>query len=189
MATVIDFSANAMATLRARVAAVEEDNRDLLAFAQGHFGAAHAVQLAALDLIDTETIDDLVGVVTRAWPATLGLDAIGLAVRGPCGALHAHCGGYRIVEPRLVDRVSGGLPPITVRDVTRGHPLFGAAAEEIRAEALIRIEGPGVLGTLALGQCAPQGLAGEAGAQILHFLAQVIARMVARCRPSPPPRS
>lgn len=183
MATVIDFGERAVATLRARVAAVEEDVQDLLAFASGHAGAVSAIHLAALELIDGDTLPDLVGAVTQRWPAILGLDAIALAATAPIGSIHAHGLGYRVVEPRLIGRILGPLPAVIVRNVDRGHPIFGGAAEQVRAEALIRIDAAGVSGLLALGQAAPQAFESDAGAELLGFLGDVIARMMARCQP------
>ena len=181
MARVIDFSERAVATLRARVAAVEEDNRDLVAFARGHSGAAGAVHRAVLAAVGASTRISLIGVVTREWPEILGLDAVAFAVREGRGAIHAQGAGYRLVEPRLVDRVVDALPPVLLRDVPRGHPLFGPGAQRIRAEALIRIEEGEVRGLLVLGQTAPQGFESSAGAELLIFLGDVIARMIARC--------
>lgn len=181
MPRVIDFSERAVATLRARVAAIEEDNRDLVAFARGHSGAAGAVHRAALAAIEAPTRVSLIGVVTREWPAILGLDAVAFAVREGRGAIHAQRSCYRLVEPRLIDRAIEPLPPVSLRDVPRGHPLFGPAAETIRAEALIRIAVGDVSGLLVLGQTAPQGFEGAAGAELLIFLGDVIGRMMARC--------
>ena len=80
MGTVIDFEARAVASLRRRVAEVEEVNQDLLAFARGHSGAVAAIHEAVLAAADAEGLDHLIHIITQHWPQILGLDAVSLAL-------------------------------------------------------------------------------------------------------------
>jgi uncharacterized protein YigA (DUF484 family) len=52
MAQVIPFQDHALAQLRARIAAAEEANQDLIAFARGHSGAVAAIHNAVLSVIE-----------------------------------------------------------------------------------------------------------------------------------------
>ena len=67
-----------------------------------------------------------------------------------------------------------------LRGVARGHPLFGPAADLIRAEALVRLETalPVQAGLLALGQRRPQGFETRHGSELLVFLGRVVSRMM-----------
>ena len=48
-----------------------------------------------------------------------------------------HSKGIDTIEPRLIDRAIADLDVVTMRTTQRGHSLFGAAADQIRSEALI----------------------------------------------------
>jgi len=80
MGRVISFENHALANLRARVAAAEEANQDLIAFARGHSGAVSSIHQAVLAAIETEGLDHLLHVVTQEWPQILGLDAVAVAL-------------------------------------------------------------------------------------------------------------
>ena len=64
MAKVISFEEKAVAKLRARVAAAEEANQDLIAFARGHSGAVASIHEAVIAAIEA-----LPGVLQAFWNA------------------------------------------------------------------------------------------------------------------------
>jgi uncharacterized protein YigA (DUF484 family) len=71
-----------------------------------------------------------------------------------------------------------------VRSVDCGHPLFGPSARSsVRAEALIRIEGPAPYphGLLALGQTDELSADSGQGSALLLFLGRVVAATIRRC--------
>ena len=82
MAQVINFEDHALAKLRARIAAAEEANQDLIAFARGHSGAVASIHEAVLAVIEAEGLDHLIHIVTQEWPQMLGLDAVAMALFG-----------------------------------------------------------------------------------------------------------
>ena len=182
MGTVINFEDRAVATLRARVAAAEEANQDLIAFARGHSGAVASIHQAVLAAIDTDSLEHLVHVVTQEWPHILGLDAVALALHAGGKGMRADASGLQYVNPRLIERAITQFDGVVLRGVERGHPFFGPACDLIRAEALIRLAGEAPLphGLLALGQRAAQGFETRHGSELLLFLGQVLGRCLAR---------
>jgi uncharacterized protein YigA (DUF484 family) len=182
MGQLIDFEDRGVAALRRRVAEVEEANQDLIAFARGHSGAVSAIHGAVLVATEADGLDHLVHIVTQIWPDILGLDAVALALVADDEGARADSSGSQKVDPRLIERMLSGVDGVVLRGVGRGHPLFGPAADLIRAEALIRLEPAGVLqtGILALGQRRPQGFETRHGSELLLFLGQVVSRMMGR---------
>ena len=57
MGQVVSFENHALANLRARVAAAEEANQDLIAFARGHSGAVASIHEAVLAAVETDGLD------------------------------------------------------------------------------------------------------------------------------------
>lgn len=186
MGTVISFEDRGLATLRARVAEVEEANQDLIAFARGHSGAVAAIHEAVLAAVEAEGFDHLIHIVTQEWPLMLGVDAVAMALFVGDRGLRADAGGLQFVDPRMVRRAlestlreGGG---VLLRGVERGHPLFGPASDLIRAEALVRLDGepPSPSGLLALGQRSEQSFETRHGSELLMFLGGVLTRSMSR---------
>ena len=182
MGRVINFEDRALATLRARVAAAEEANQDLIAFARGHSGAVSSIHAAVLAAIEAEGLDHLIHIVTQEWPQILGLDAVAVALWVGDTAVRADASGLQFVNPRLIERSLRDVDGVLLRAVERGHPLFGPACELIRAEALIRLaaEPPLPSGVLALGQRGSQCFETPHGSELLLFLGRVLARCMGR---------
>ncbi len=182
MGKVIDFEDRAMASLRRRVAEVEEANQDLIAFARGHSGAVSAIHEAVIAAVDAEGLDHLIHIITHHWPDVLGVDAVALALFVGDKGIRADMSGLQFVESRMIERAIAGIEGVVLRGVERGHPLFGPASELIRTEALIRLDGEAPLpsGLLALGQRRAQGFETRHGSELLLFLGRVTTRMMGR---------
>jgi len=182
MGRVISFEDRALANLRARVAAAEEANQDLIAFARGHSGAVHSIHEAVLAAVEAEGFDHLIHIVTQEWPQILGLDAVAVALFAGDTGMRADASGLQFVDPRLIQRSIEGLEGVVLRGVERGHPLFGPACDLIRAEALIRLESapPLPTGLLALGQRCSQAFETRHGSELLVFLGRVLTRCMGR---------
>jgi uncharacterized protein YigA (DUF484 family) len=182
MGSVINFEDRAVATLRARVAEVEEANQDLIAFARGHSGAVAAIHVAVLAAIEADGLDHLIHIVTQDWPDMLGVDAVALALHVGETGMRADSNGLQFVDRRVIARAARGVDGVVLRGVERGHPLFGPAASLIRAEALIRLDNRAPLpcGLIALGQRSEQRFETRHGSELLAFLGAMLARMVGR---------
>lgn len=182
MGTVINFEDRAVASLRARVAAAEEANQDLIAFARGHSGAVASIHEAVLAAVEAEGFDHLIHIVTQEWPQILGLDAVAVALSAGDKGMRADASGLQFVDSRVIDHFVAQFDGVVLRGVDRGHPLFGPACELIRAEALIRLDGsaPMPRGLLALGQRSELGFETRHGAELLVFLGRVLTRCMGR---------
>lgn len=182
MGNVINFEERAVANLRARVAAAEEANQDLIAFARGHSGAVASIHAAVLAAIDAEGFDHLIHIVTQDWPQILGLDAVAVALFAGDKGMRADASGMQFVDPRVIRRSIEAVDGVVLRGVKRGHPLFGPACSLIRAEALVRLDSDPPLpgGMLALGQRAGQKFETGHGSELLMFLGGVLSRQMGR---------
>jgi uncharacterized protein YigA (DUF484 family) len=181
---IIRFEDQAVARLRERLGAVEEANEDLIAFARGHSDAVASINAAVLAAIEAPSIDSLFEVVTRSWPLILGIDFVAIALIVGDRGFRADCDSIERVETAFVERMLNIPDPVEVRSVTRGHPLFGAPARAtVRAEALIRIEGPDPFpnGLLALGQKTELAAGSSHASALLHFLGRVVSTTIRRC--------
>jgi hypothetical protein len=180
MARVIQFEDHALARLRARCAAAEEANQDLLAFARGHSGAVQSIHGAVLAAMEASSFDALLHVVTQEWPLILRIDAVALALVVGGRGFRVDSGGAQLVDAAMLNRSLAQVDGVILRGVERGHPLFGPACDLIRAEALIRLPGELPAGLLALGQRTQPSLDGRHGSELLLFLGRSLSAMIAR---------
>lgn len=182
MGTVISFEDRAVANLRARVAAAEEANQDLIAFARGHSGAVASIHEAVLAAVEAEGFDHLIHIVTQEWPQILGLDAVAVALFVGDKGMRADAAGLQFVDPQIIERSVAQFDGVVLRGCARGHPLFGPACDLIRAEALVRLKSdpPLPCGLLALGQRGEQGFETRHGSELLVFLGRVLTRCMGR---------
>jgi len=182
MGRVISFEDRAVASLRDRLGQAESARADLLAFARGHSGAVASIHRAVLAAMEAGSLDDLLTVVTYDWPTMLGLDSVVLALVVGDQAFRADRHGVQMLARPIVNRALASLGAVELRNVERGHPLFGSDAEGVRSEALVRIDSAAPLpyGLLILGQHGSQTLDTPHGANLLLFLGQSLAAMIRR---------
>ena len=178
----ISFEERAVAKLRQRLGAVEEANQDLIAFARGHSGAVTSIHEAVLAAIDADSFEALIHVVTQEWPLILGLDAVSVALIVGDKGFRADVNGVQAVASQWIERTMSEVDGVTLRNVGRGHPLFGPASSLIRSEALIRLDADAPLpsGLLVLGQRSSQNLDTHHGSELLLFLGRSITSMMRR---------
>ena len=171
-----------MARLRDRLGEVETARADLLAFARGHSGAVESIHRAVMAGLEADSLDSLLGVVTGDWPVILGLDSVVLALVVGNLAFRADRRGTEVMARPIVNRAMQSLGAVELRNVERGHPLFGTDAEDVRSEALVRIDSPAPLpyGLLVLGQNGAQSLETPHGADLLLFLGASLSAMIRR---------
>lgn len=182
MGRVIQFEERAVASLRDQLAAATSARAELVAYARGHSGAVATIHGAVMAALEADSFDALLAVVTRDWPGLLGLDSVALALVVGGRGFRIDRDGIEHLEPALIERALGGIEAVALRGVGRGHPLFGAAAPAIRAEALIGIDGaaPFPRGVLLLGQAGAGATASDEGAQLLEFLGASLGAMLRR---------
>ena len=188
MGSLISFEERAVARLRDRLGEAETARANLLAFARGHSGAVASIHQAVLAGLEADSFDQLLTIVINDWPDMLGLDSVVLALVVGDQAFVADRAGVRAIARPIVNRAMQSLGAVELRNVTRGHPLFGEAADAIRSEALIRIDSPSPLptGLLVFGQHDAQSLETPHGADLLLFLGQGLSAMIRRWTMSGP---
>ena len=182
MGRVIQFEERAVATLRERLGEAESARADLAAFARGHSGAVATIHSAVIAALEADGFDALSGVVTREWPAMLGLDCVALALLIGDQGFRIDLHGVSRCEPALIARATGQVGDIALRSVERGHPLFGQTAGNVRAEALVALDGeaPFPRGLLVLGQSGAVAEGSDEGSQLLQFLGAALGAMLRR---------
>ena len=182
MGRVIQFEQSAVASLRERLGEAESARADLAAFARGHSGAVATIHSAVSAALAADSFDELTTVVIHDWPAMLDIDCVALALLVGDQGFRIDRHGVSRCEPALVARAAAGVGEVALRSVERGHPLFGSVASDVRAEALVALDGvaPFPRGLLLLGQSDAAADASDQGSQLLQFLGTSLGAMLRR---------
>jgi uncharacterized protein YigA (DUF484 family) len=185
MGRVHGFEEANVAELRERLGATEQERDHLLAFARGHSGAVASIHRAVLAVLEADPADRI-NVVSRRWPSILGIDSTALLLVDDDEAVLWSGAGCHPLDRKLATNTLRSVGALVMRSVERGHVLFGAACENVRAEALIRLELPcGGQGLLLLGQRASLPVDPRRGGDLLLFLGRSLAAMMAEWKSAP----
>ena len=175
---IIDFQHEALGRLRARVDALGEANAALLNRARSHGDAQSRIHAATLAALDAGSLEHLIHVMTQDWVDILGIDAVAVALETSPEAVRLAPPGLQFIGPGLLGTWLDGKASVDVRASEAGLPLFGPAADLIRAQALIRLHLPPQWprGLLALGSREPRAFDGPGNAELFAFLGAICAR-------------
>lgn len=176
MGQVVSFEHHTLARLRA----AESARADLIAFAHGHSGAVAAIHEAVLAAMEAPSLDSLLHVVGEQWPGILGVDQVVFAFSLGESGFRVDRGGVQLFARPIIARALAQAGEVELRNVARGHAIFGVAADAIGAEALIRVDAGAATGLLALGQRPTEPLEAKHAADLLLFLGLSLAAMMRR---------
>lgn len=173
----IDRSQEAIDDLRSAAQNVIETSRS-------NMSVQSRTHAAILSLIDAESFEDIIRVVTQEWPHTLDVDVVSLGFefsRAPFPAL-AH-GDIRQLPLGTIRQLLG--PDLNVRlfdDMIDDGTIFGEGAGLSHTAALARIEAGFEIppGLLSLGARENTFGPGQ-GTELISFLSAVLAIAVRKC--------
>ena len=179
---VVEFGATALARLEAVVEREAGARKQIEAVARANFAAQTQTHVVALDILESRNQSDLARRLDAAAAARFGLAGAAVALEKPGGTPF----GWRALEAGDIDALLGpdGLhwlgPPIA------GLDLFGAAANQVKSVALIRMA-PMFAGDAAprpalcvFGSSDPDGFTPAMGCELVAFIARVVERTAER---------
>ena len=181
MADVIRFEEVGVARLRDRLGAVETANADLIAYARGHHRATHAIHEAVLAMMAAGGVEEALSLVACEWPDLLGIDRATVALVIGDKAFRIDTEGTFALEPAWVDRAHAQADPVALRTGEHGDALFGAAASQMKSEAIVRVgevHADRPYGVLLLGERRRRELPSGEGTSLLAFLGRALDAMI-----------
>ena len=175
---VVEFGAVALTRLEAAAEREADARKQVEAVARANFAAQTQTHVAALDILESRSLSDMARRLDASAAARFGLAgaAVALEMPGPVPF------GWRALDSGDVNALLGpdGLtwlgPPIP------GLDLFGAASDQVRSVALIRLSPhfPGDAeprpGLCAFASPEPEGFTPAMGCELIAFIARVVER-------------
>ncbi len=182
VANVVDFQVEALGRMRTKMARLDEEHAQLLAFARGNQGATAQVHAAVLAALDADSFEHLIHVITADWVDILGLDGVVILLESGRQLMRASATGIQLLKSGDIAKLMPGDLPVILESTPNGAPAFGPAANLIGSQALIRLSPakPMPRGVLALGSRDDHSFEGVASTALLTFLGGVIERCLTR---------
>jgi len=191
---VVDLRGVLVDRLEDRLDRLEDTHREVLAAAYENVAGTNQVHRACLALLEPTDFAGFLRVLTREVAPILGVEVIRLGLEAPLEARDAlgPDGPFRDVVVALppggadayVTQGRGlGARRVTLRQLAKASPdLYGAAAADVRSEALLRLDlGGGVIGgLLAFGATDPLRFHPDQGTDLLIFFGGVFERSLRR---------
>ena len=179
---VIDLGAAALTRLEAVAEREAGARRELEAIARANFAAQTQTHVATLDLMEAKNPSDLARRLDAAAQGRFGLAGAAIALEKPGGVPF----GWRALEAGAVDDLLGEHGLTWLGPVFPELDLFGAAADQVRSVALIRMAPhltpgePPRPALCAFGSTEDEGFTPTMGCELAAFLARVVERMAER---------
>lgn len=191
---IVDLRGIAMQRLENRLDRLEDTHRSVIAAAYENLAGTNQVHRAILQLLDPLSFEDFVKALSTDVAQTLRVDFVRLVLEtvqedGPSDPALHRLGEVLQVAPRgfVGDYLSNGrnipLRPVVLRPVTAlAATVYGARAEDIRSEALMKLDfGRGRLpAMLVFGSEDPHQFKTVHGTDLLAFFAGIFERTMRR---------
>ena len=175
---VVDLQQAMVEKLRKDVTQLRAQQDEIIANSRDNLGTQERIHKAVLALLEAETFEHFIEIITSDLVLLLDVDVVCLCIeRAKAAPRRPALDGLEILAPGAVDRILGKHRQVLLRDETTGDPeIFGAGAELVRSDALVRLHpSPNApVGLLAFGTRHPGYFHPGQGTELLSFLGRII---------------
>lgn len=180
---IVDFQKFQVEKLQGYLSELDSYQDRLIAATRNNIANQQRIHEAALAALATETLEELIHVVTQDWRDMLDVDVVAIAMVVPAESYLADVLGVVAVENWWIDSILGFDDAAVFRSGSViGELLYGPATPLVRAEAVARLGGVGSLpeGVLAFGTRDEAGFYPGQGTELLRFLTKVLNHCFSR---------
>jgi uncharacterized protein YigA (DUF484 family) len=176
-ANIVDFGPVALSRVSAAHQRESSARKRLETMAQANFAAQTQTHAAAIDIMDSVSLDDLATRVDQLTRRRFGLTVGSLAIEGG----ETPEGWFSLIKGQA-DLILGVGHVARLGHVPTAAGLFGVHGQVIRSVALARllIWSPARQGVMAFGSADPDAFTSDMGTQLVIFLARVVERTAQR---------
>ncbi|MGD8326329.1 MAG: DUF484 family protein [Sphingomonadales bacterium] len=180
---VVDFQAHALSALRHRLAMMDGMQEELIDVARSNMSSQARIHEACLAALDALSLEHLVHVICADWVDILGADVVSLSFEAENFDILPDLDGIYYLESGSIEALLGKAEAVMLYGGVEGDPaIFGAAADLVKAEALVGLTLPikGTYGLLAFGARDADAFSPGQGTELLRFLGHILERSLAK---------
>lgn len=176
---VVDFQRMMVERLRADKTQAQKLQRELIDTVRANIQNYSRIQTAVLVLLEAESFEEFIQILTQDLTAILDVDVIAVAIEATSKEVpFVHQAGVRLVKRGTVARWLADGDARLESSIDGEPELFGPGAGLVKSQALLRLEisEKTPAGLIAFGARVPETFSPDQGIEHVGFLAQVIER-------------
>lgn len=176
---VVDFQSVQVNRLKADKSNAQKLQRELIDTVRANMNNYNRIQTAVLVLLEAESFEEFVSVVTQDFPVLLDVDTVTLVIEATSKEVpFINQTGIRFARVGTLKKYLGTGDALLQPNVNGQEEIFGPGAGLVKSQALLRLEisQQTPAGLLAFGSRDPEAFQPDQAIDQIGFLAQVVER-------------
>jgi uncharacterized protein YigA (DUF484 family) len=176
---VADFQSALLNRLKTDKTKAQNLQRELIDTVRANMKNYTRIQTAVLVLLEAETFEEFVGVITQDFPVLLDVDTVNVVIEATSKEIpFVNQSGIRFARQGSVKKWIGDGDALLQANINGAEEIFGPGAGLVKSHALLRLEisQNTPAGIIAFGSRDPEAFQPEQGIDQIGFLAQVVER-------------
>ena len=176
---VADFQQALLKRLKADKTDAQRLQRELIETARANMSNYTRIQTAVLVLLEAESFEEFISVITQDYPVLLDVDTVNLVIESTSKEIpFVNQSGIRFARQGTVDKLLGQGDALLQGNINGTEEIFGPGAGLVKSQALLRLEisHNTPAGIIAFGSRDPEAFGPDQAIDQIGFLAQVVER-------------
>lgn len=176
---VVNFQQALLARLKADKSNAQRVQRELIETARANMSNYSRIQTAVLVLLEAESFEEFISVMTQDFPVLLDVDTVNLVIESTSREIpFVNQAGIRFAHRGTVEKYLGTGDALLQSNISGTEEIFGPGAGLVKSQALLRLEisTNTPAGIIAFGSRDPEAFRPDMAIDQVGFLAQVVER-------------
>lgn len=176
---VADFQQALLKRLKADKTDAQRLQRELIETARANMSNYTRIQTAVLVLLEAESFEEFISVITQDYPVLLDVDTVNLVIESTSKEIpFVNQSGIRFARQGTVEKLLGQGDALLQGNINGTEEIFGPGAGLVKSQALLRLEisHNTPAGIIAFGSRDPEAFGPDQAIDQIGFLAQVVER-------------
>jgi len=176
---VVDFQQALLNRLKADKNSAQKIQRELIETARANMSNYNRIQTAVLVLLEAESFEEFISVMTQDFPVLLDVDTVNLVIESTSKEIpFINQAGIRFARQGTVEKWLGTGDALLQNNINGSEEVFGPGAGLVKSQALLRLEisQNTPAGIMAFGSRDPEAFQPDQAIDQVGFLAQVVER-------------
>lgn len=176
---VVDFQSALLQRLKHDKSTAQKLQRELIDTVRANMSNYGRIQTAVLVLLEAESFEEFVAVMTEDFPVLLDVDVVNLVIESTSKEIpFINQSGIRFTRQGTVKKLLGDGDALLQGSIHGQEEIFGPGAGLVKSQALLRLEisQNTPAGIIAFGSRNPDAFLPDQAIDQIGFLAQVVER-------------
>lgn len=176
---VVDFQQVMLSRLKSDKTNAQRAQRELIETVRANMNNQSRIQTAVLVMLEAESFEEMVAVITEDFPALLDIDTVNLVIESTSREIpFIQQAGMRFARLGTIEKWLGKGDVLLQSNINGVEEIFGAGAGLVKSQALVRIEISDATpnGLIAFGSRDPDAFNPNQAIDQVGFLAQTVER-------------